>query len=53
MDYGIIERYGFFINFPANQLSKTKNVWVMEKYELSEVWVIGGSTVVILFQSLL
>ena len=45
MDYGILERYGFFINFPANQLGETKNVWIMEKYGLSELWVIGISTV--------
>jgi hypothetical protein len=45
MDYGILERYGFFINFPANQLGKIKKVWVMEKYGLSELWVIGVSTV--------
>jgi len=45
MDYGASEMYGFFINFLANQLGKTKNVWVMEKYGLSELWVIGVSTV--------
>jgi hypothetical protein len=31
-----VERYGFFINFPANQLGKIKKVWV--KY--GKIWVI-------------
>jgi hypothetical protein len=45
MDYGVLERYGFFIIFPANQLGKSENVWVIGKYGLLEVWVIGVSTV--------
>ena len=41
----VLEMYGFFIIFPANQ---SKNVWVMGKYGLLEVWVIGVSTVLAL-----
>jgi hypothetical protein len=47
MDYGVLERYGFFIIFPANQLGKSENVWVIGKYGLLEVWVIGVSTVIL------
>jgi len=34
MDYGVLEMYGFFIFFSANQLGKFKNVWVIQKYGL-------------------
>ena len=36
---------GYGHQFSANQLGGPKNVWVMPKYGLLEVWVIGGLTV--------
>ena len=36
---------GAHLSFQHNQLGKTKKVWVMEKCGLSELWVIGVSTV--------
>ena len=33
--------------FPANRLGKYKNVWIIEMYGLSELWVMRDSTVVI------
>ena len=31
--------------FPANQPGKSKNLWIIKKYGLSEVWVMRDSTV--------
>ena len=31
--------------FPANQLGKVKNVWIIKEYGLSELWVKRDSTV--------
>lgn len=38
---------GYEPHFSANQFGPPKKVWVMSKYGLWEVWVIGGLTVAV------
>jgi hypothetical protein len=44
MEYGISQMYGLFT---AYQVGNMKNIWIMEEYGLSELWVIRASTVAV------
>lgn len=50
MGYGTPDMHGLWVTgygyeIPANQLGKSKNVWVRREYGLCGVWVTGESTV--------
>ena len=41
MEYGVLESYGFSV---LTSLVNQKNVWIIRKYGLSEVWFMREST---------
>ena len=49
MGYGILEVMGYGLHFPANQLGGRQNLWPITGYGVSQVWVMAGSTVVVIF----